>query len=88
MSKNPFPVRMCSGCMTRRPKTELIRIARASEGKAIIDNSYTCPGRGAYVCPSITCIKKAEKRNWFSRSLRGEVDKEIYRELLVLAKEE
>ena len=88
MSKNPFPVRMCSGCMTRRPKTDLIRIVRGSDGKAIIDNAYTCSGRGAYVCPSLSCIKKAEKRNWFSRSLRGEVDKDIYRELTAFAKEE
>lgn len=88
MSKNPFPVRMCSGCMKRRPKMELIRIAVAQDGKAIIDNSYKHPGRGAYVCPNTTCIKKAEKKNWFSRSLRAEIDKEIYRELSVVAKEE
>ncbi len=88
MSKNPFPVRMCSGCMRRFPKNELTRIVRTEDGKAIIDNEYKLPGRGAYICIDATCIKKAEKKNWFSRSLKGEVDKKIYTELYNLAKGE
>jgi len=86
MSKNPFPTRMCSGCMARRAKSELIRIVRQSDGKTIIDKSHMLSGRGAYVCRDAECIKKAQKRNWFSRSLKGEVDKEIYDELSELVK--
>ena len=63
MSKNPYPTRMCSGCMTRRPKEELIRIVRTKDGKAIVDASGKTDGRGAYVCPDENCIKKAEKKN-------------------------
>lgn len=86
MSKNPFPTRMCSGCMARRAKSELVRIVRQSDGKAIVDEHHSLPGRGAYVCRNEECIRKAQKRNWFSRSLKGEVDKIIYEELSELLK--
>ncbi len=85
MSKNPYPTRMCLGCMTRRPKTELIRIVRTKDGKAIVDESGKADGRGAYVCPREACILKAEKKNWFTRNLKCEVYTEIYDELKNLA---
>lgn len=85
MSKNPYPTRMCSGCMTRRPKEELIRIVRTKDGKAIVDTTGKADGRGAYVCPDENCIKKAEKKNWFPRNLKCEVDKDIYNVLKNLA---
>lgn len=82
MSKNPFPVRMCSGCMARRPKSELIRLVYSGEGKAIIDIEKHLDGRGVYICPnSPECVRKAEKRNWFSRGLKNSVDSGIYEEL-------
>ncbi len=85
MAKNPFPTRMCAGCMTRRPKTELLRIVRSKDGKAIIDVTGKADGRGAYVCPDEQCIRKAEKKNWFPRNLKCEIDKSIYNELKILA---
>ena len=86
MSKNPFPVRMCSGCMTRRPKSELIRVVYSGDGKAIIDKGKNLDGRGVYICPnSLECIRKAEKRNWFSRGLKNTVESTIYDELRNLA---
>jgi len=82
MSKNPFPVRMCSGCMARKPKSELIRVVYSGDGKAIIDSSKKHNGRGVYICTdSPECIRKAEKRNWFSRGLKNTVDSVIYDEL-------
>jgi len=88
MSKNPYPTRMCSGCMTRRPKDELIRIVRTKDAKAMVDITGKADGRGAYVCPDENCIKKAEKKNWFPRNLKCETDKEIYDELKKLANRE
>ena len=85
MSKNPYPTRMCSGCMTRRPKEELIRIVRTKDGKAIVDITGKADGRGAYVCPDENCIKKAEKKNRFPRDLKCEVSKDIYDVLINLA---
>ena len=85
MSKNPYPTRMCAGCMKRRPKVELIRIVRTNDGKAIIDSTKKADGRGAYVCPDERCIAMAQKKNWFNRNLKCEVDKQIYSDLKNLA---
>ena len=88
MSKNPFPTRMCSGCMKRKPKSELIRIVRCASGKAIIDSEYKLSGRGAYVCPDKDCILSNKKRNRFAKALKGEVDSVIYDELTKLVSKE
>jgi len=88
MSKNPYPTRMCSGCMQRRAKSELIRIVRTLDGNAVIDTSGKMDGRGAYVCPKEDCIKKAEKKNWFTRNLKCNTYKEIYSDLKTLANKE
>ena len=88
MSKNPVPTRMCSGCMTRRPKEELVRIVRTPQGVAKIDAEGKADGRGVYVCPKEECIKKAEKKNRFSGSLKCEVSKDIYNSLAELVKGE
>lgn len=84
MAKNIVPTRMCSGCMTRRPKTELLRIVRSGD-KVLTDFSQKAEGRGAYVCPDTSCIKKAEKKNRFSRSLKIKIPPGIYDELIRLA---
>ena len=85
MAKNIVPTRMCSGCMIRRPKEELLRVVRNSDGIVFVDTSKKSEGRGAYVCPDAYCIKKAEKKNGFSRTLKTKVLPEIYDELLKLA---
>lgn len=85
MAKNIVPTRMCSGCMIRRPKEELLRVVQNSDGIVSVDTSKKSEGRGAYVCPDADCIKKAEKKNGFSRTLKTKVLPEIYDELLKLA---
>ena len=87
MSKNPVPTRMCSGCMTRRPKEELVRIVRTPDGVVKIDSDGKADGRGAYVCPNEECIRKAEKKNCFPRNLKCEVSRNIYSDLAELVKE-
>ena len=85
MAKNIVPTRMCSGCMIRRPKAELLRIVRNCDENVCVDYDKKSEGRGAYVCPDAICIKKAEKKNGFSRTLKTKVLPEIYDELLKLA---
>lgn len=88
MSKNPYPMRMCSGCRVSRAKQELIRIVRMEDGKAIIDEACRMPGRGAYICPSEECIAKAEKKNNFARNFKANVNGQIYSDLRKLVKGE
>ena len=54
MTEKKVPERRCIGCMTSRPKQELIRIV-ADENGLHIDPSGKMPGRGAYLCRSEEC---------------------------------
>ena len=55
------PMRTCIACRTCKPKKELIRIVKAEDG-VFLDRTGKKNGRGAYICPSKACLKKARKR--------------------------
>ena len=58
-----IPERKCVGCNEKKPKNELIRIVRTADtGEIQIDATGKKNGRGAYICPSAACLKKAKKR--------------------------
>ena len=58
-----IPERKCVGCNEKKPKNELIRIVRVADtGEIQIDATGKKNGRGAYICPSAACLKKAKKR--------------------------
>ena len=73
-----IPQRQCIGCGEGRPKKELIRVVRSPEGEISIDFTGKKSGRGAYLCPSDKCLKKAIKSKKLSRSLECEIPDEIY----------
>ncbi len=54
--KGSIPIRMCVICKARKPKYELIRLVRNSEGKIVVDLSFKMLGRGAYICQE--CLDK------------------------------
>ena len=72
------PQRQCTGCGEGKPKRELIRVVRSPEGEISIDFTGKKSGRGAYLCPSDKCLKKALKTKKLSRSLECEIPEEIY----------
>lgn len=76
-----IPQRMCTGCMEMKPKKELIRVVRNSEGKVSIDRTGKMPGRGAYVCKNIQCFEKAYKSKKFDRNLETKISDETYNKL-------
>ncbi len=45
-----IPIRMCVGCRSRKRKEEMIRFTPGNE-------------RGAYLCPDLKCLKRAEKKD-------------------------
>ena len=51
-----------------KSKRELIRVVKSPEGEISLDNSGKKPGRGAYVCHSADCLKRAEKSKALSRA--------------------
>ncbi len=73
-----IPQRQCMGCRERKAKKELIRVVRGTDGTVSLDFSGKLNGRGAYLCPSLDCLKKARKANALERSLEVSVPQEVY----------
>ena len=62
-----IPMRQCVGCREMRPKRELVRVVKSPEGEITLDFKGKAPGRGAYVCPNVDCLKKARKAKALER---------------------
>ena len=72
------PLRQCLGCREMKPKAELVRVVRSPEGMVSVDLRGKAPGRGAYVCRSADCLKKALRSRAVGRALGVEIPPEIY----------
>ncbi len=83
-----LPLRMCTGCGEMKPKKEMIRILKTTEDEIIIDSTGKKNGRGAYLCCSNECLKKAIKTKGLERSLKVSIPKELVetleKEMMVL----
>ncbi len=73
-----IPMRQCLGCNEHKPKRELIRVVRSPEGEISLDLMGKKPGRGAYICHSVTCLKKVRKSGRLARSLECEITADVY----------
>ena len=76
-----IPMRMCVGCREMKPKAMLVRIVKPQDRDAFIDRTGKAAGRGAYVCNSIECLKKAEKTHALERALDAKIDEGVLRAL-------
>ncbi|MFP4660964.1 MAG: RNase P modulator RnpM [Halanaerobiales bacterium] len=77
------PIRKCVGCNERKNKKELIRVVHNKDKeKVFLDKTGKAPGRGAYICPDIECLKKAKKSRKIDRSLKMSISEEIYDSLM------
>lgn len=76
-----IPVRQCVACRAQKEKPALCRIVKTSEGEIIWDERGKASGRGAYICKSEECLKKAIKSRALSRALECEIPDEIYARL-------
>lgn len=72
-----IPMRRCLGCMESFPKKELIRVVRQPDGSVSLDFRGKVSGRGAYICRSTGCLRKAEKARRLSRALECDIPQEI-----------
>ncbi|MBO5975960.1 MAG: YlxR family protein [Oscillospiraceae bacterium] len=71
-------MRQCLGCREMKPKRELIRVVRSPEGAISLDFKGQANGRGASVCPEMTCLKKAMKSKAIERAFETAIPEEIY----------
>ena len=73
-----IPLRQCIGCGEMKSK---IRVLKTTEDEIVIDATGRKNGRGAYICPSMECFKKAVKSKGLERSLKMAIPKEVYEAL-------
>ena len=76
-----IPMRQCTGCREMKPKKELIRVVKSPENAISLNFKGKAQGRGAYVCHSQECLKKAIKSKALERSLEIPIPDEIYAQL-------
>lgn len=81
MSTKKLPLRQCIGCGEMKNKKEMIRILKTSEDEILLDATGRKNGRGAYICPSLECFKKAVKSKGLERSFKMTIPKEVYEAL-------
>ena len=77
-----IPQRQCMGCRERKAKREMIRVVRGTDGTVNLDFGGKANGRGAYICPSLECLKKAQRSKALERSLEVPIPDEVYARLL------
>ena len=76
-----IPLRKCTGCGEMKPKKELVRVIKTTDDRIVIDATGRMNGRGAYICHSSECLKRAIKTKAIERSLGSSVSDSIYDEL-------
>lgn len=81
MQNKKIPMRMCVGCHEMKSKKELVRIVRSKEEKIFIDLTGKQSGRGAYICKSANCLKKARKAKSLERAFAVAVPDEVYEQM-------
>ena len=69
MKPRKIPMRMCVGCREMKEQTSLLRVVRTPEGEVSLAAGGTTPGRGAYVCRSADCLKRAIRQKQLERQL-------------------
>ncbi len=78
MKTRKIPMRMCVGCREMKEKKSLLRIVKNQQGEIAFDPIGKAPGRGAYICRSVECLKKAEKAHSLEKALETRIDASVY----------
>ncbi len=73
-----IPMRQCLGCNEHKSKKEMLRVVRDPNGEVSLDFTGKKSGRGAYICHSLKCLKKARKSGRLGRSLDCTIPEEVY----------
>ncbi len=73
-----IPMRQCLGCNEHKPKGELMRVVRTADGDTVLDFTGKKSGRGAYICKSLSCLKKARRSGRIEKNLNCPISDEVY----------
>ena len=78
MQQKRIPLRKCTGCGEMKPKKELVRVVKGPDGDISLDLTGKKAGRGAYVCPDLTCLQEARKARRFEKAFSCRIPEQVY----------
>ncbi len=81
MKQKKIPLRKCTGCGEQKPKKELVRVVKTPDGEILLDLTGKTSGRGAYICNSAECLKKARKSKRIDKTFEMTIPDEIYEQM-------
>lgn len=81
MAIRKIPQRKCIGCNQSKDKKDLIRVVKNAEGEISIDTTGKKPGRGAYICNDVNCLRAARKGKKLEKAFETQISEEIYNRL-------
>ena len=81
MVTKKVPMRQYTNYQKMKSKREMIRVIRTAENEICIDATGRKNGRGAYICPSMQCLKQAIKSRGLERSLKTAIPDLVYQQL-------
>ena len=81
MGMKKIPLRQCIGCGVIKTKKEMRRVIKTPEDAVLLYAPGRKNGRGAYICKSPECLKKAIKNKGLERSLKMSIPAEVYEQL-------
>ena len=73
-----IPQRPCVGCREKKDTKSLLRVVKSPEGEVSLDFVGKKPGRGAYVCHDVECLKRARKSRALERAFETAIPAEVY----------
>lgn len=71
-------MRQCVGCGEMKSKKEMMRVLKTTEDEIVLDITGRKNGRGAYLCFSMECLKKARKNRGLERSFKMRISTAVY----------
>lgn len=79
--KDCSPERSCIGCRRVLDKQSLLRFVLAPDRSVVPDLQNKLPGRGAYICQHLNCLREATAKRQFARAFKGDVRNAGFEEL-------
>ena len=73
-----IPLRQCVGCGEMKGKRDMMRVLKTAENDICLDVTGKKNGRGAYVCKSRECLRRARKNKGLERSFKMSIPNEVY----------
>ena len=81
MQAKRIPLRKCTGCGEMKPKKELVRVVKSPDGDISLDLTGKKAGRGAYVCPDVTCLQNARKARRFEKAFSCRIPEHVFAQM-------